>query len=81
MMTKERLHQLVETLPEGEVATAEQLLERVYLTCYSRLPKPEERKRVLAALQDLPATGTARRDAIEDLLAAMLTTKEFLFNH
>jgi hypothetical protein len=59
--------------------TNEQLLERLYLQCFARKPKLEERERVLAVLRNTPAGE--RRDVIEDLLAAMLTTKEFLFNH
>ncbi len=69
---------LVDTLAASNL-TNEQLLERLYLQCFARKPKAEERDRVLAVLRDTPAGE--RRDVIEDLLAAMLTTKEFLFNH
>lgn len=59
----------------------EQVLDRLYVAAFSRKPTSAERARVLGALKQIPPDGTARRDAIEDLLAAMLTTKEFLFNH
>lgn len=58
-----------------------QLVERVYLRAFSRKPTDAERERVLTALHDVPTEGPARREALEDLLSAVLTSKEFLFNH
>lgn len=69
---------IVEILAASNL-TNEQLLERLYLQCFARKPKAAERERLLSVLRDTPAGE--RRDVIEDLLAAMLTTKEFLFNH
>jgi len=71
--TAERLAK--EPLSDGE------LVDRLYGLVYARRPKPAERARVLAALQEYPAGPEGRREVVEDLLAAMLTTKEFLFNH
>lgn len=65
----------------AEKLTNEALLDRIYLRALSRKPAGKERERVLAAMRDFPAEGAGRREAIEDLLSAMLTTKEFLFNH
>ncbi|MGV3724245.1 MAG: DUF1549 domain-containing protein [Actinomycetota bacterium] len=59
----------------------EQTVERVYLLALSRRPTLGERNRVLAALRRYPVGAADRREAVEDLLSAVLTTKEFLFNH
>jgi hypothetical protein len=65
----------------AEGLTDEQLLDRVYLLAFSRKPTPAERDRVLKALRQFPADEKSRREAVEDLLSAVLTTREFLFNH
>ncbi len=65
----------------AEKLTNQALLERIYLLALSRPPTMVERKRVLAAMAQFPPDGPARREAVEDLFSAMLTTKEFLFNH
>jgi hypothetical protein len=70
----------VERLLKEELSD-EQLLERLYLLAFSRKPRAEQRRRVLAVLAQFPAGQDGRREVIEDLLSAMLTTKEFLFNH
>ncbi|HCC56699.1 MAG TPA: hypothetical protein DEQ47_05455 [Solibacterales bacterium] len=64
------------------------LLDNVFLSAYSRYPSAEEKQPMLAALQGARVqTGSselqkdARQKAIEDMLWAMLTGKEFLFNH
>jgi hypothetical protein len=60
----------------------DQLVERLYLLAFSRRPTDLERTRVRAALGgDFPKEGPARREVVEDLLSALLTSKEFLFNH
>jgi hypothetical protein len=58
-----------------------EVIERIYLLALSRKPSAAEGARVRAGLGVLPADLTARREAIEDLLSAVLTSKEFLFNH
>jgi hypothetical protein len=67
----------------------EELLARVTLVALSRPPTEAERARVLPLLAEAPlphdpadeAALAARRQAIEDLVWATLTSKEFLFNH
>lgn len=63
------------------------MVEQVYLAAFSRLPNATEKQKALELLQSAKlATGTpetrveARRQALEDLLWALLTSKEFLFN-
>lgn len=74
---------LDEKLPPAE------MIDRLYLGTLTRLPMDSERKALIAALDeaadaaaaDEPAQRAARRTALEDLLWAVLTSKEFLFVH
>jgi hypothetical protein len=64
------------------------LLRQIMLTALSRPPSEAERSRILPLLAEAPAprdpsdpAAAARRQVIEDLLWATLTSREFLFNH
>jgi hypothetical protein len=59
-------------------APPEELVERLYLSFYSRLPSAEERQAALGAFSREKVT---RRAAIEDLVWALLNSAEFLLNH
>lgn len=53
-----------------------EVIEHLYISCYSRRPSESELSELLAALdQDDPAT------ALEDVFWALLNSKEFIFNH
>jgi hypothetical protein len=81
--------------PDGTIAlflklgfSDRRILEYMYLSAFSRYPTDAERQNLLGALEAAKLTkGTeqARRDAhrqaLEDMVWAMLTSKEFLFNH
>ena len=79
---------VVESLFESE-ASDEEVIEELYLSALSRYPTESERKRLLAILAESPDDPFApdadrkatRRAALEDLYWAVLTDKEFLFNH
>ena len=58
--------------PAGEVVT------ELYLACYGRPPEAEE---LQAATAGFPEDPAARRQAIEDVLWALLNSAEFVFNH
>lgn len=75
---------LIQTLV-SEGVDNDTAVERLYLIALSRYPTGEER-RALAATMDGAggngaAIGASRRRALEDLAWAVLTGKEFLFNH
>jgi hypothetical protein len=57
-------------------------VDRVFHLALCRPPTAAERKRFLAILAEVPATNEqSRRAALEDIVWAVLTGKEFLFNH
>ncbi|MBI3695747.1 MAG: DUF1553 domain-containing protein, partial [Acidobacteria bacterium] len=64
------------------------VVEHLYMSAFSRPPADQERSEILAALDGAKKAAAAdplekepRRKPIEDLLWAILTGKEFLFNH
>lgn len=58
--------------------TADGLIDELYLTTLSRFPNDEERALMREAFAGQEAS---RRTAVEDVLWALLNTKEFIFNH
>ena len=64
------------------------ILDHLYLSAFSRYPAAAEKAQILGALAEAKKAGAAdplekepRRKPFEDLMWAMLTGKEFLFNH
>jgi len=57
---------------------AQQIVEELYLATYSRLPTSEE---LAATARLIVGTGADRRQAVEDLLWALLNTPEFVFKN
>ncbi len=64
------------------------ILDHLFLSSYSRYPAESEKQPILEALAksrqtpgSAEARKEARRHALEDMLWAMLTSKEFLFNY
>jgi hypothetical protein len=57
------------------------LVEHLYLSAFARKPLDKERTNLVAALKVNRTDGMARRQAVEDVAWAVLTSKEFLFNH
>ncbi|MSV29550.1 MAG: DUF1553 domain-containing protein, partial [Bryobacterales bacterium] len=81
--------------PDGYAALAlklglsdSRMLDHLFLSAYSRYPGDAEKETMLAELKkSRVATGSAetqrdtRRQALEDMMWALLTSKEFLFNY
>ncbi len=57
----------------------EQIIEDAFLTNLSRPPSANEREKLLKMLNEAPSEEL--RPVIEDMVWAMLSSKEFLFNH
>ncbi|HBY60378.1 MAG TPA: hypothetical protein DEH78_11180, partial [Solibacterales bacterium] len=64
------------------------IIEHFYVTAFSRYPTDAEKQAALGLLaKSRLSTGTpeakleSRRQALEDTVWALLTSKEFLFNH
>jgi len=57
----------------------EKIVETAYLAGLARYPTETEKEKLVKALAD--AEGEKLRPAVEDVFWAVLSTKEFLFNH
>ncbi len=64
------------------------VVEQIYLSAFSRYPSTSEKQSITTALARSRQSGTtpeaakdARRQAAEDMVWSLLTSKEFLFNH
>ncbi len=60
------------------------VVEQLFLSAFSRYPTDQERESIQKALATSHSTAAAndtRRQALEDMMWAMLTSKEFIFNH
>jgi hypothetical protein len=63
-------------------STDEQIVDRVFLLALARKPTDAEKKKFLAILAEAAKDGEqSRREGIEDFVWAVLTGREFLFNH
>ncbi len=59
-----------------------EVVDRLYLAALSRAPTPAERDRFTGILAEAGRENpAARREALEDFVWAVLTGREFLFNH
>ncbi|MCA9117990.1 MAG: DUF1553 domain-containing protein, partial [Planctomycetaceae bacterium] len=60
--------------------TPEAIIEELYFTALSRPPQAEETALMLQAFQAFQAPGTDRFTATQDVLWAILNSREFVFN-
>lgn len=65
----------------SEKVSDAEMIRRVFALALSREPTPGELARMTALLKEAGATPAARREAFEDVFWAVLTGREFLFNH
>jgi len=63
----------------AEKTPLENIIEEAYLSALARPPSETEKAKFLKALEDEPEK--TRRAAIEDMYWALLSSKEFVFNH
>jgi hypothetical protein len=55
------------------------VIEELYLSALSRYPTDEEIAKLLGVLQETPSDQ--RRTALEDVYWAVMSSREFMFNH
>ncbi|HLJ14733.1 MAG TPA: DUF1549 domain-containing protein, partial [Bryobacteraceae bacterium] len=81
--------------PDGYLALLQKIglsdsriVEHLYLSAYSRYPTEQEKQQLTAALEKasnvkgtLETQRQARQQALQDMVWAMLTSKEFIFNY
>ena len=67
---------VVQTLLE-ENESPEEALKRLYIRCFSRYPTEEERKVLMASINQAPSP----KEGLEDVFWALLNAREFVFNH
>ncbi len=72
-----RISQLVENKNLAEGDAAKHVIEHLYLVTYSRSPTSDE----LLECQKIITRAPKPREGLEDLLWALLNSREFLFNH
>jgi hypothetical protein len=63
----------------ASAAPSYRIIEELYLSALSRFPTDGEMKQLLTAIEE--AGSDDRRTAIEDVYWAVLSSREFLFNH
>ena len=63
----------------AEKTPNEKIVEELYLAALARYPTVKEKAKVLKVLNE--ASESDRRAALEDVYWAVLSSKEFLFNH
>ena len=65
---------IVKSLKDGK--KADEIIDNLFLRCYSRKPRESEKANLLASLDmEKPQEG------LEDIFWALLNSKEFIFNH
>ncbi|RMF87308.1 MAG: DUF1553 domain-containing protein, partial [Planctomycetota bacterium] len=59
----------------------EKIVDELFLLAFSRLPSEQEKATALEYLKQNGTSGSARTQAVQDLMWAALNSKEFLFQH
>jgi hypothetical protein len=78
-------HNVIDSLL-GRGLSDEQIVDHLYLASFSRSPAGNERSALVKALhsaeqQHKSGPDDARREALNDMMWAMLTSEAFMFNH
>ena len=72
-----------------DARSAEEKIKEIYQVAFAREPRPNEMKTAMEYLKQRPVNAAgqaidaqrAARENLQDLLWAIMNTKEFLFNH
>ena len=59
-------------------ATNDEIIETLYLACFSRFPNEKEFQLMRTAFTE---PDVSRQEAVEDIIWALLNSREFVFNH
>ncbi len=59
-------------------ATNDEIIETLYLACFSRFPNEKEFELMRTAFTE---PDVSRQEAVEDIIWALLNSREFVFNH
>lgn len=62
---------------DAEKLTAEQVIERIFVRCFSRRPTQSEQDELMATIGETENQAAA----LEDIFWAVLNSREFVFNH
>jgi hypothetical protein len=78
-------HNVIDSLLKGGLSD-EQIVSHLYLASFSRYPAESQRSALVKALQSAeqqhkPGVNDPRREALNDMMWAMLTSEAFMFNH
>jgi hypothetical protein len=65
----------------AEGVTNEEVIKQIFELALARPPTAAERSRFLEQMTQAEKDGTPRRDILDDVVWAVLTCREFLFNH
>ena len=63
----------------SDKTASEKMIEELYLSALSRYPTPPEKAKLMEAIEE--AEDKERRQALEDIYWAVLSSREFLFSH
>ena len=56
----------------------DEIIETLYLACFSRFPNEKEFELMRTAFTE---PDVSRQEAVEDIIWALLNSREFVFNH
>ncbi len=66
-------------LAEGK--TPEQVIDEIYIRCFTRRPTAEEKKQLMGQVTAVGEDKAQREQVLNDVFWAVLNSKEFMFNH
>jgi len=65
----------------GEGKSPEQIIEEIYIRCFTRKPTDEEMKQLMSQVKAVGDDAKQKEMVLNDVFWAVLNSKEFMFNH